>query len=71
MRLSLGAPQGGNAVPAVVEDLTYQGAETRLALRSAGGTPLTLLVGSADLPGGIAPGADVWATWPQERGFFL
>lgn len=71
MRLSDAAPDGGNAVPATVEDMTYLGAETRVILRSAGGAAITLVVATAELPDTIAPGTQAWATWPQERGFFL
>jgi putative spermidine/putrescine transport system ATP-binding protein len=70
MRLSL-APPGGNGLPATVTDLTYQGADTRLALETPGGLPLRLTVSTAALPAGLAPGAAVWVGWPETHGVFL
>ncbi len=71
MQLSLTEPGGGNAVAAVLDDITYLGAETRLSLRSAGGVPLVLHQQTARLPESIAPGSAVWATWAAADGFLL
>ena len=71
MGLSLTEPASGNAVPATLRDLTYLGAETRLMLVTPGGVPVILHRPTADLPGGLAPGAAVWATWTPDRGFLL
>ena len=71
MRLALDEPAAGNALPAELVDLTYQGAETRLSLRSRGGTLLTLVQPTHALPAALSPGAAVWATWDEGRGFFL
>jgi putative spermidine/putrescine transport system ATP-binding protein len=71
MRLHLAPPGDCNAIGASLRDLVYLGAETRLGLRTAGGTDLTLLLPTADLPEGLAPGTSVWATWPETRGLLL
>ena len=71
MGLSLAEPAAGNAVPATLRDLTYLGADTRLTLMTPGGVPLVLHQPTAGLPGGLAPGAAVWATWTPDRGFLL
>jgi putative spermidine/putrescine transport system ATP-binding protein len=71
MHLTLDAPRGGNALPALVVDLTYLGADTRVALVTPGGLALTLTIPTARLPSGLATGTSVWATWPQDRGQFL
>ncbi|MFO1174998.1 MAG: ABC transporter ATP-binding protein [Paracoccaceae bacterium] len=71
MRLHLAPPETGNAVTARLDHMTYLGAETRLALRTPGGTDLTLLLPTAELPAGLESGATVWAGWPETRGFLL
>ena len=71
MTLHMSEPASGNALPATVEDLTYLGAETRIALRSAGGTALTLTLPTSSIPGGLTPGTAAWAAWPEDRGFYL
>ncbi|MCX7646664.1 MAG: ABC transporter ATP-binding protein [Rhodobacteraceae bacterium] len=71
MGLSLREPEGGNAVGARLTDLTYQGAETRLTLATRGGAALVLRLPTATLPEGLEPGAAVWATWDEHRGFRL
>lgn len=71
MELSLNAPATGPALAARLTDLTYLGAETRLALHTPGGLPLVLHRPTATLPPGLAPGAAVWATWEAGRGFLI
>jgi putative spermidine/putrescine transport system ATP-binding protein len=71
MGLALVEPAEGNAVAARLSDVTYQGAETRLTLSTRGGTALVLKVPTAALPEGLEPGAPVWATWDEGRGFRL
>ncbi|MBT9247144.1 ABC transporter ATP-binding protein [Gemmobacter fulvus] len=71
MQLHLASPASGNAIAASLQDLTYLGAETRLSLRSPGGVDLALSLPTAQLPAGLAPGVAVWASWPDDRGFFL
>lgn len=71
MTLHLAKPTQGNAVAATLGDLTYLGAETRLALTTKGNVPLMLALPTAALPPGLSPGAQVWAAWPPDRSLFL
>lgn len=71
MRLHLTRPADGNAVAARLDHLVYLGSDTRLALQSASGIDLTLILPTADLPAGLEPGLAVWASWPEARGFLL
>ena len=71
MRLCPLRPVDGNALPVRVADITYLGAQSRLALRTPGGTPLTLQLATADLPAGLGPDSALWVGWPEDRGFFL
>ncbi len=71
MRLCPTRPPDGNALPVRVADITYLGAQSRLALRTPGGTPLTLHLATADLPAGLGPDSALWVGWPEDRGFFL
>jgi len=71
MRLHMTAPASGNSVAARLDHLVYLGAETRLALRSPGGTDLTMTLPTAELPAALEPGTTVWAAWPEDRGFLL
>ena len=71
LRLAATRPEGGNALPVTVRDLTYQGAETRLSLATPGGTPLMLLAPTATLAPGLSPGTDAWVGWAPDQGFFL
>lgn len=72
MHLRADAPaETENSIPATVADITYLGADTRILLRSAGGTALTLILDTARLQRGIERGASVWATWPKDQGVFI
>ncbi len=71
MSLGHSQPGSGNAIPATVTDLTYLGAETRIDLRGPSDTALVLSHATDDLPVGLAPGSDIWASWPEEKGFLL
>ena len=71
LQLSLDRPAAGNALPVRLNDLTYQGAETRLSLASLAGSPLTMLAPTATLPEALTPGAEAWVSWPEDCGFFL
>ena len=71
MRLHSAEPAGENAIRARIADLTYLGADTRMALRSAGEVALILSVPTASLPTGLQAGTEVWAGWPEHQGFFL
>ena len=71
MTIAASAPESGNALSARVGDLTYLGSDTRISLTSAAGTPLTLTKPTVSLPENLSPGAQVWVSWPVERGIFL
>ncbi|MFD1880500.1 ABC transporter ATP-binding protein [Paracoccus pacificus] len=71
MHLSTEKTAGANGLPAVVQDFTYLGAETRVALQTAGGNGLILTRPTDELPTTLRPGAQVWVCWPQDRGFLL
>ncbi len=64
-------PGSGNAIPAKVLDLTYLGAATRIDLIGPENTQITLNHPTDDLPVGLAPGSDIWASWPEHKGFLL
>lgn len=71
MRLDHAEPDTGNAIPATVTDLTYLGADTRIDLAGPEGTLLTLNHPTDALPEDVAPGRDLWASWPAQKGFLL
>ena len=71
MTIAASAPESGNALSARIGDLTYLGSDTRISLTSAAGTPLTLTKPTVSLPENLSPGAQVWVSWPVERGIFL
>ena len=72
MRLASGeADAEVNTLPVRLEDLTYQGAETRLSLKAPDGANLTVLAPTASLPDALAPGAQLWLEWDAHQGIFL
>lgn len=71
MRLAADRPDAGNALPGTVTDLTYLGAETRIDVAGPAGTRLVLTNLTDDLPPGLSPGSEIWATWPEQKGFLL
>lgn len=71
MALSLGQPDNGNAIPATVSDLTYLGADTRIDLVGPESTSLRLNHPTDRLPDGLAPGSEIWASWPEQKGILL
>jgi putative spermidine/putrescine transport system ATP-binding protein len=60
-----------NALQARVESATYLGGMTRLKLRTAGGTALTLSLASGGAAPILAGGGELWITWSAEQGFLL
>ena len=68
VRLLARPPDAGNAVAATVSLATYLGATTRLALRTAGGTELTLTLPTHDA---AAAGEAVWLGWSADQGVLL
>ena len=71
MALHMTAPKDGNAIRATLRELTYLGATTELALKTPGGTALTLSQPTASLSASLSPGAEVWVSWAADRGLFL
>lgn len=71
MTLLTHRPDGPNVIGGQVVELTYKGADTQVSVVTAGDHRLILNVPTSGLPGGLAPGSAVWASWPAERGFFL
>jgi putative spermidine/putrescine transport system ATP-binding protein len=70
MRISLSRPEG-NALQAQIGSVTYLGAETRLAATTPGGVPVSLHLPTREVAPGIAEGGTIWASWPDDRGFYL
>lgn len=71
MKITTALPATGNALAVQVEDITYLGAQSRLSLMTNGGTPMTVTLTTETLPDTISTGRQVWATWPEEHGYFL
>ncbi|MCQ0091231.1 ABC transporter ATP-binding protein [Roseovarius sp. M141] len=71
MALGTAAPDTGNAIPATVTDLTYLGADTRIDLSGPEGCAIILTHPTDKLPEGLAPGSNIWASWPEQKGFLL
>lgn len=71
MELSTTPAAAANTLSATLTDLVYQGAETRLALRTDGAHDLTITLQTRLLPPGLAPADRVWVSWPDDRGVFL
>jgi len=68
VRLLARPPASGNAIPAIVAAATYLGATTRLVLRTAGGTQLTLTLPTQDA---AVAGEAVWLGWAADQGVLL
>ena len=71
MSLSSTAPETLNAVLATVQNITYLGGESRIALVSQQGTPITIRMPTRDRRAEFETGRPVWATWSPDQGFFL
>jgi putative spermidine/putrescine transport system ATP-binding protein len=71
MTLSAARPGADNGIEASLRSATYLGAATRLALATRGGTPLTLTLPSERAAAAIDGGAQLWVTWPIDKGFLL
>ncbi len=71
MQVARSQPTEGNAVAAIVTDLTYLGAETRVSVQTPGGQPLTLNMTTCLMSDDIFTGAGIWVTWPEASGVFL
>ena len=71
MDLMVNEPPKGNALSALVTDLTYLGADTRVAMITPAKLALTLTVPTARLPSQVSTGSPVWVTWRPEDGQLL
>lgn len=72
MRLALNEPPADkNAIKARLEDVTYQGAETRLSLSGPAENGLIVLVPTAQVPSSLTAGAEIWLEWEADQGIFL
>jgi putative spermidine/putrescine transport system ATP-binding protein len=71
MSLSGARPGADNGIEASLRSATYLGAATRLALATRGGTPLTLTLPTERAAAAIDAGAQLWVTWPIDKGFLL
>lgn len=71
MILSADEMPQGNSIPAKITDIVYLGAETRLALKTPGGSDLTMSLPTHAVPGTAAVGAPFWVNWAPEHGVFL
>ena len=71
MILSADEMPQGNSIPAKITDIVYLGAETRLALKTPGGSDLTMSLPTHAVPATAAIGAPFWVNWAPEHGVFL
>ena len=72
MRLSADAPgDAENGIRATVRSRVYGGAHSVIQLLSASGLDISLDVPSGAADAAVAPGQDIWITWPLEAGFAL
>ena len=71
VRVSVGRPEGVNAIETTVVDLTFQGPLVRFSLAAGGGEAVVAQVGhGVELPL-LRPGDRVWASWPAEASLVL
>lgn len=72
MRISVDAPgDAENGIRATVRARVYGGAHSVVQLASASGVGISLDVPSGEGARAVAPGQEVWVTWPQGSGFAL
>ena len=71
MSLATSAPEAQNSLSATVQNITYLGGESRIALISQKGTPITIRMPTRDMRAEFETGRPVWATWSPDQGFFL
>jgi spermidine/putrescine transport system ATP-binding protein len=62
--LTLERPEGRSCIPAIVEDLTFQGPVVRVSMESADQPVVAHLGPEHDMPA-MRPGDQVWASWPD------
>jgi putative spermidine/putrescine transport system ATP-binding protein len=71
MSLSASASETQNSVLATVQNITYLGGESRIALKSDKGTPINIRMPTREMRAEFETGRPVWATWSPDQGFFL
>lgn len=70
--MRLAAPQEyRNQLPVRLVERVYLGAESRLQLRTAAGTPVVLHVASSSAAARLAPGADLLVGWETQDAFLV
>jgi len=69
LHVGVGEPGPGRVgLPMTCTDLVFQGAQLRCALRDAYGPELVAHIEADEPREGVAPGAQLWVSWPIEAG---
>lgn len=71
MQLHADRPAAGNALPVMIESVTYLGSVTRFAVKADAGAALVLETPTHAAIPGLAAGSKAWVGWQEEQGYFL
>ncbi|MEE4188079.1 MAG: ABC transporter ATP-binding protein [Roseobacter sp.] len=71
MKITSAPVTDGNSISARIEEVTYLGADIKLALVTGGGTSLTLNTSALDASPAMQSGSNIWLSWPKDRGVFV
>jgi putative spermidine/putrescine transport system ATP-binding protein len=71
MALYADRPATGNALPVLIESVTYLGSTTRFAAKADAGPALVLETPTHAAAPGLVPGSHAWVGWKEEQGYFL
>jgi putative spermidine/putrescine transport system ATP-binding protein len=71
MALYADKPATGNALPVMIESVTYLGSTTRFAAKADAGPALVLETPTHAAAPGLVPGSHAWVGWKEEQGYFL